>query len=293
MAWHLDTRTLRMLIAVADAPTAAQAAGRLAVTPSALSHQMRKAEASLRVALFDRRGRRARLTPVGEQLLAAARAIVAGLEAAEGVLERSRRGDRRAVRVGGGPYPVQRLLLPRLAPEDLGQIDWVARTSFPLAQAVAEGEVDLALAPSRTSQRGVTAEPLFEDDLVAVVPEGHPMARAGALDRAGYASETYVTYSRVIEEGMEDETVFRPARAAPARVALAEGVEAILDVVASGGGFSILSRWSVGRPGLAAIPLTAAGTRVRWSLLRREAERDAEVLALGARVAGALRTLGG
>ena len=68
-----------------------------------------------------------------------------------------------------------------------------------------------------------------------------------------------------------------------------EEIEAILDLVAAGGGFTVLSRWSL-RPGLMAIPLTAAGTRARWSLLRRAAERDAEVLALADRVAGALRT---
>jgi LysR family transcriptional regulator for metE and metH len=154
---------------------------------------------------------------------------------------------------------------------------------------VAEGEIDLALVPSRASHRGVVAERLFEDDLVAVVPEGHPLASAPSLDRASYAAHPYVTYSRVVEEGLEDETVFRPARLGPARVALAESVEAILDLVEAGGGFSILSRWSL-RPGLAAIPLTTAGTRARWSLLRRAAERDAEVLSLAARVVRALRS---
>ena len=84
MSWHLNTRMLRMLIAVADSPTAAQAASELNITPSALSHQMKQAEASLRVKLFERRSGRAKLTRVGEQVLASVRVIVAELDAAEG-----------------------------------------------------------------------------------------------------------------------------------------------------------------------------------------------------------------
>lgn len=296
MAWHLDTRTLRMLIAVAEAPTAAQAAARLAVSPSALSHQMRKAEATLRVALFDRRGRGIHLTAVGEQLCASARAIVGALEEAEGILERSRRGDRPTIRLGGGAYPVQRLLTGclaagRLSLRDLAQVDVVSRTrAFPPAQAVAEGELDLALVCARVTHRSLAALPAFGDDLVAVVPADHPLARARWLDRRGFAAETYVSYSRIREEGLEDDLLFRPTGGAPARFLLAETVEAILDLVEAGLGFSVLSRWSVpgDRPGLAAIPLGEGGARVEWSVAHRRAERDGEVLALARRIAEAL-----
>lgn len=291
MSWHLDTRTLRMLVAVAETPSAARAAARLNVTPSALSHQMRKAEADLRVALFERRGVRTHLTVAGEQLLARARGIVAQIDEAEALLERTRRGDRPSVRLGGGAYPVQRLLIGRLGAEAIGQLALVARTrAFPPAQGVAEGEIDLAIAPSRDLPRGVSRLPLFEDELVAVVPVDHPLARAPSLAQGSYARETYVSYSRVVEEGLEDDRLFRPTRVAPARFLLAESVEAILDLVAAGHGFSVLSAWGVprGREGLATIPLLPGGARTGWWLLHREAERDAEVLALRDRVVAAL-----
>ncbi len=297
LAWHLDTRILRMLVAVAEAPSAAHAAARLNISPSALSHQMRKAEADLRIALFDRRGHRAHLTPVGEQLYASAGKILAGLEEAESLLERCRRGDRAAVRLGGGAYPVQRLLIGQLPPGDLAQLNLVARTrASPLAQAVIEGELDLVLVGSRVTQRGLSTVRLFEDELVAVVPAGHYLAEASCLRGQAYGGETYVSYSRVIEEGLEDELLFRPTRTAPARFLLAESVEAILDMVAAGLGFSILSRWSIPEalPGLRAIPLVEGGAWIQWSLVHRDSERDLDVLALRDRISEALQSgLGG
>jgi LysR family transcriptional regulator for metE and metH len=295
MSWHLDTRILRMLVAVAEAPSAARAAARLNITPSALSHQMRKAEADLRVVLFERRGSRVHLTLAAEQLCVAARAILARMEEAEGALERTRRGDRPTIRLGGGAYPVHRLLLGRVAPADLAQAAFVTRTrAYPPGQAVAEGELDLALVPSRALPRGAARVPLFEDALLGVVPAGHRLARARSLAEGPYATETYVSYSRVVEGGLDDDLLFRPNRSAPARFALAESVEAILDLVAAGQGFTILSAWSVpeGRPGLATLPLVPGGAAVGWSVVHREAERDAEVLAFRDRLVAALGPAG-
>jgi LysR family transcriptional regulator for metE and metH len=290
LAWQLDSRILRMLLAVAEAPNAAQAAQRLHITPSALSHQMRKAEADLRVTLFDRRGHRIQLTPLGQQLAASARLIVGELEEAERVLERTRRADRPAIRLGGSPYPVQRLLLPRLDPADLSRLDLVERTrSYPLDLAVAAGEVDLALWPSRSVQRGIRAVPLFEDELVAVVAAGHPLAAVPSLAQEEFERQTYVSYSLIVEQGLEDDLLFRPSRRAPGRFQLAETVQAMLDLVRAGLGFTILSRWAVPEePGLVALPLVEGGARIGWSLLHREAERDPDVLALCERVADAL-----
>jgi DNA-binding transcriptional LysR family regulator len=153
-----------------------------------------------------------------------------------------------------------------------------------------EGEIDLALVPSRVLPRGAARVPLFRDRLVGVVPAGHRLAAARSLAEAPYAAETYVSYSRIVEDGLEDDLLFRPARSAPARFCLAESVEAILDLVAAGQGFSILSAWSVPpeRPGLAILPLVPAGAPVTWSVLHREAERDAEVLAFRDRLVAAL-----
>ena len=299
MAWRLNTRMLRMIAAVADSPSATAAAAQLNITPSALSHQIRDAEETLRVALFERAGRRLSLTSLGEQLLASTRIILAELERAEGSLDRSRRSERPSFRVGGGAYPIHRWFLQHLIGDHGGlpDIDFVSNTrTYPLARAVAEGELDLAFAAGEQRERGIASVPLFEDRLVAVFSRSHPLCDRPFVEAGDLRSERYITYSRVIERGLEDDLLFRPARLAPAQIQEASSVEAILDLVAAGLGFSILSEWAIEssqqKDSVSTRWINADGLTIRWSALMRHSEsQDPDLMRL-ARTAAAGRVPG-
>ena len=73
----LELRHLRSLLAIAETRTLADAAERVHLTQSALSHQIRALEAHYGVALFERTSGGLRFTPAGERLLALARDAVA------------------------------------------------------------------------------------------------------------------------------------------------------------------------------------------------------------------------
>ena len=68
----MDLHQLRTFVAIADAGGVARAATRLNLSQPAASRQMQVLEAELGVQLFDRIGRRVRLTSEGEDLLGAA-----------------------------------------------------------------------------------------------------------------------------------------------------------------------------------------------------------------------------
>ncbi len=270
-----------MIVAVADSPSITAAAARLNVTPSALSHQIKDAEAALRVNLFERTKRKLSLTALGEQLLASARIIVTELDRAEEALERSRKGEKPTLRLGGGAYPVHRLFLSRLGREQdrsaFPHVDFIYRTNaYPLARAVMQGELDVAFAAGDQHERGIVSLPLFEDELVAVFPAGHSIRHKQFVEASDLKLETYITYSRVLEYGLEDDLLFRPSRHAPARIVEAGSVDAILDLVASGLGFSIVSAWAVQtsprKYDLLALPITSSGLTVRWSALLRASD---------------------
>lgn len=117
---------------------------------------------------------------------------------------------------------------------------------------------------------------------MAVVHRSHSLAAFATLSKSTFEDATYVSYSRVVEEGLDDELLFRPTRRGPAHFVLAETVEAILDLVSAGVGFSILSRWALpdNLNAVVVLPLIESGARVMWSIVRREHEKSAPTLSL-------------
>ena len=83
---QIELRHLRYFLAVADAAHFTRAAAKLHVTQPILSHQIRQLEDQLNLQLFDRVGRRVKLTAAGETLLPHARKVLSELDQAQAAL---------------------------------------------------------------------------------------------------------------------------------------------------------------------------------------------------------------
>jgi len=98
---------LRAFHAVATAGGFTRAAARLGVTQPTLSGQVKALEESYGVVLIERRGRQARLTELGEALVALTRRIFGLTEEAEQLLAAARGLERGHLRVGAdAPYHI-------------------------------------------------------------------------------------------------------------------------------------------------------------------------------------------
>ena len=103
----MDLRHTRTFVTVAELGTVSKAAQRLHIAQPALSRQISALEQELGIRLFDRVGRRLRLTGEGEQLLADCRGL---LNYAAGVGDRARdlrRGDVGVLKVAATPLHIE------------------------------------------------------------------------------------------------------------------------------------------------------------------------------------------
>ena len=266
-----------MLTAIADTGSVSEAAGLLAVTPSALSHRIREAERRLDVTLFGRFKGHMRLTPAGECICQSARRVLADLGHAEAEAIVMSRGVEHIVRIGIGFYSAYHWLpgflgrLRELAPEMRVEVDADAARR-PIATLL-EGGIDMAIVPGNPESAGVAARRLFTDELVAIMAPSHRLAGRPHITARDLADEDYLSYSRETIPGHEYDRLMAPANVYPRRYVLVELPEAIVELVAAGFGISILSRWAVAphiaSGKLAHARVTAGGVRVDWYVALR------------------------
>jgi DNA-binding transcriptional LysR family regulator len=174
---------LRVLATLKEAGSFGAAAARLHRAQSAVSYAVRTLETELGIALFDRSGHRARLTPAGEAVLGKGREVLdkAGeLEA----LARELRGEwePRLTLLMDGMLPVH-YVLPRLAPFTGGglpsQLHLRVELLGGVLDALERDRPDVAIAPVDLVSllEAYACETLGEIVMLPVVARAHPLAR--------------------------------------------------------------------------------------------------------------------
>jgi len=103
----MDLRHVRTFVTVAETGTVSKAAERLHVAQPALSRQIANLEDELGLKLFDRVGRRLRLTSEGERLLNDCRGLLNYARAVGEQAQVLRRGDVGVLRVSASPHLIE------------------------------------------------------------------------------------------------------------------------------------------------------------------------------------------
>ncbi|GAB3192963.1 LysR family transcriptional regulator [Nesterenkonia suensis] len=168
---ELSLRRLKMLRELQRRGTVTEVAASLHYSPSAVSQQLAQLEREVGASLFERLGRRIRLTELGHVLAEHAEAILSAVEDAEMALEQAQGGVTSRLRVGVWASVASGLLpaaLTRLAQEHPG-IEVRTRELPPeaTASAVLDGALDLSFV-IEYSDYAIPWDPALARDVIAV-----------------------------------------------------------------------------------------------------------------------------
>src|SRR5262245_32926483 len=111
----MNLRHLHTFVTIADAGGVGRAAARLNLTQPTASRQIHALEAELGILLFDRIGRRFRLTSEGEDLLRRSRRLLADAESLGERASALKTGHTGVLRVGASPQAIESQLVDFLA----------------------------------------------------------------------------------------------------------------------------------------------------------------------------------
>jgi len=192
----MEIHQLRYFVAVADEGSFSRAAAKVRVAQPSLSQQIRKLEAEVGQPLFDRLPRSVVLTEAGRCLIDYARQILASIGDARRSIDELK--DEVSGRLAVGAIPT---IAPYILPELVGKfqkhypevsLEIVEDVTDGITRRVEAGELDVALASTSQQSPTLRRESVGNEPLLALVPEGHPLAKKTLVELDDLKSQRFL-----------------------------------------------------------------------------------------------------
>jgi len=176
----MELRHLRYFVALAEYLSFTRAAERVHVTQSTLSHQIRQLEEEVGQPLFDRIGKKVVTTEAGELFLAFASRALKEVDQGIAMLKPGSDGLTGQVRIGA-THTFNIGLIPEcvalfLARHPTVRIRVEELAADQISAKLHAGELDIGIAYRPSGPTDLWFEPLYNEEMVLVVSDTHPLA---------------------------------------------------------------------------------------------------------------------
>lgn len=243
----MEMHQLRYFAKVADFGNVTRAAEACFVSQPSLSQQIAKLERELGQPLFERLGRGVRLTEAGKVFKRYSDQILSLTEDAR-------------TRVADDPDSGRLILaaIPTIAPYFLpglltrfsrtcpkARLEVVEETTGNILRLIAEGEIDLAILALPLQAEYLHTKTLFTEELMAVLPSAHPLARRPKVALKDLVNEPFVVLNEA--HCLTASTMSFCARhsASPLVTARSHQLLTVLELVRLGQGVSLIPAMAV------------------------------------------------
>ena len=244
---YLELRHLRTLASLRDAGSVAQAASRLHLTQSALSHQAKTLEDYFGLTLFVRKTRPLRFTAAGQRLLNLADLVLPAVAETERDLDRLAGGQAGRLHIAIECHSCFDWLMPTLDvfrdnwPEV--ELDILIGISFDPLPALARSDVDLVVTSDPINDTSITYQPLFRYQGMLAMAKQHPLSAKDWIAPSDLADQTLITYPVERERLDVFKHFLTPFGIEPKAVRTTELTAMIMQLVASQRGVAALPSW--------------------------------------------------
>jgi DNA-binding transcriptional LysR family regulator len=187
----IDIERVRTFVAIVETGSFRDAAARLGIAQPTVSQHIKKLEAALGHLLIERNRVHTVTTSDGARFLPFARSLLRVAERAQLAL------DRGGLAIGAssniGVYLLQPLVKAfRSAIPSIGPLDIRIGTNLETAKRLEDAEIDIGLMEWWDDRPGFEAGIWHREDLVVIVPPGHPWARRKSIGRSALLREPLI-----------------------------------------------------------------------------------------------------
>ena len=257
----MEIHQLRYFVAVAEEGSFSRAAAKVRVAQPSLSQQIRKLEAEVGQPLFDRLPRSVVLTEAGHCLIDYARQILASIVEARRCVDELKGEVAGELAVGAIPTIAPYVLpgLVRKFQEHYPQVtlEIVEDVTEGITRRVEAGELDVALASTCQPSSTLRRESLGNEPLLALVPEGHPLAKKTLVELDDLKSQRFLLLHEMHCLSQQVHHLLEGRHLQPEIALAGSQLGTIANMVAAGIGVSIVPQLMVSHqatPGCVSLP---------------------------------------
>lgn len=278
----IEIRHLITLQTLSETNSLVDAAQRLHLTQSALSHQVKELESRLNTQLFIRKTKPLRFTTAGQRLLTLAHTVLPAVQATERELVKLVAGDTGRLHMAIECHSCFQWMMPALEQyrdqwPDV-ELDLISGFNFDALPALAQSNLDLVITSDPVPMEGISYQPLFRYESLLAIAKDHPLAQQTFIVPEDLATATLITYP--VERQRLDifKHFLQPAKIEPTSIRTAELTAMMVQLVASQRGVSALPNWALDeyldKNYLSARPLGEAGVWCTLYAAVREEQLD-------------------
>lgn len=278
----IEIRHLKLLDTVAETGSLKKAAEKLFLSQSALSHQLRELESYLETPVFYRLNKQLVLTPSGKVLLDSSRDILAKLNQTEKTIREISDGDRGTLRIMIECFTAYHWL-PRLMKDfsrDFPKVEFSISyecNRCPTNHLIS-GELDIAIICDEDDSPLIRMEKIFDDEILAVLPDDHPLAEKPYLQAEDFEDQHLLIHSLPLNSVSVARKLLIPEKINLGKVTQVPITDAALEMVKCGIGITTLPAWILNHylhnHPVVGVPITRSGMKISWhAAMLKDAER--------------------
>jgi LysR family transcriptional regulator for metE and metH len=266
---RLEIKHLRMIRAIADTGNMTQAAGHLGISQSGLSQQLKDIEGKLAAELFFRTPKKMIPTAVGAGLLETAITVVDTIDAAEMAIDKAVAGHAGELRLGTQCHFCYKWLphVMKVFQDQFPGIEVEIGNAGDPAEELLSRRFDLVVGAAPTGDDRCVEVPLFEDQLVCIMPVGHRLSRQPHVRLTDFGRYKLITHVERSQSKIY-QLMLRPKGIEPQGVMTVSSPQAIVALVAADFGLSAFPAWAVrsavSAGSICTRPITRTGIPLTW-----------------------------
>ena len=246
---YLELRHLRSLQAIDETDSLSEAAERVHLTQSALSHQIKAVENHFDLKLYKRKHKPLRLTSAGKRLLDLARRILPEVEFAEYEMKNLSGAGTGRLHITIECHSCFEWLVPTLDhyrkrwPEV--EVDIRLGDSFEPIKALSNEDIDLVITTDKAELDDISFQALFDYEALCIMENDHVFSNKSFIQASDFVEQTLITYP-VDKKRLDIFNHFLiPQKCSVKEIRQSELTVMILQLVAAGRGIAVLPDWVV------------------------------------------------